>query len=264
MILSGVFERFPRLKFVMTEAGCAWVPPLLDRLDWALESIRKTGATGEIRYGDEHILPRSATEYFHQNVWMGVSQPGPRTSPPATRSASTGSCGAATTRTTRAPTRTRASTCGPASAASPEAELKQFLVGERRQALRLRPRRAGPAGRRSSAPRVAEIAEPLDVIPDKTLERLPVTWTRRRSSDRAASLIADQTAGGTSDDDARPPAATDDERQRARSRQPRFRPRWRLTKAERHRGRAVARSHRRAGAARAAASRSTAPRSATP
>lgn len=76
LLLSGVFERFPRLKFVMTEAGCAWVPPLLQRLDWALASIRDTGSTGEIRYGSEHVLPRSATEYFRQNVWMGVSFPG--------------------------------------------------------------------------------------------------------------------------------------------------------------------------------------------
>jgi predicted TIM-barrel fold metal-dependent hydrolase len=36
LLLSGVFERFPRLKFVLTEEGCAWVPPLLDRLDGTL------------------------------------------------------------------------------------------------------------------------------------------------------------------------------------------------------------------------------------
>jgi predicted TIM-barrel fold metal-dependent hydrolase len=76
-LLSGVFERFPRLKFVMTENGCSWVPGLLARLDKTLARIRKTGAMGEIRYGAEHVLPRSATEYFQQNVWMGVSQPGP-------------------------------------------------------------------------------------------------------------------------------------------------------------------------------------------
>jgi predicted TIM-barrel fold metal-dependent hydrolase len=75
-ILSGIFERFPRLRFAVTESGCAWVPPLLQRLDGVLKRIRDTGATGEIRYGQEHVLPRSATEYFHQNVWMGVSQPG--------------------------------------------------------------------------------------------------------------------------------------------------------------------------------------------
>jgi predicted TIM-barrel fold metal-dependent hydrolase len=77
LLLSGVFERFPRLKFVMTEQGCAWVPPLLRHLDDMLESIRSTGATGEIRYGSQHVLPRSATDYFNQNVWMGVSQPRP-------------------------------------------------------------------------------------------------------------------------------------------------------------------------------------------
>ena len=27
LILSGFLERFPRLKFVLTEAGCAWMPP---------------------------------------------------------------------------------------------------------------------------------------------------------------------------------------------------------------------------------------------
>jgi predicted TIM-barrel fold metal-dependent hydrolase len=76
-ILSGIFERFPRLRFVVTESGCSWVPPLLARLDDVLARIRDTRATGEIRYGAEHVLPRSATEYFRQNVWMGVSQPGP-------------------------------------------------------------------------------------------------------------------------------------------------------------------------------------------
>jgi hypothetical protein len=49
---------------------------LLQRLDGVMKRIRDTGATGEIRYGAEHVLPRSATEYFRQNVWMGVSQPG--------------------------------------------------------------------------------------------------------------------------------------------------------------------------------------------
>lgn len=75
LILSGVLERFPKLKIVLTEAGCAWVPPLLERLDETIRMIRDSGATGEIRYGAEHVLPKDATEYFHQNVWMGVSQP---------------------------------------------------------------------------------------------------------------------------------------------------------------------------------------------
>ena len=76
LLLSGVFERFPKLKFVMTEQGCAWVPGMLQHLDSMLGNIRKNKAVGELRFAEEHILPKSATEYFHQNCWMGVSQPG--------------------------------------------------------------------------------------------------------------------------------------------------------------------------------------------
>jgi predicted TIM-barrel fold metal-dependent hydrolase len=76
-ILGGIFERFPRLKFVITEAGCSWVPGLLKSLDATIDQIRTSGQTGEIRYGDQHKLKRLASEYFAQNVWMGVSQPGP-------------------------------------------------------------------------------------------------------------------------------------------------------------------------------------------
>jgi predicted TIM-barrel fold metal-dependent hydrolase len=77
LLLSGVFERFPGLRFVLTEQGSAWIPPLLARLDDTLAKIRNTGQTGEIRYGAEHVLQRSATEYFQQNVWVGMSQPAP-------------------------------------------------------------------------------------------------------------------------------------------------------------------------------------------
>jgi predicted TIM-barrel fold metal-dependent hydrolase len=77
LLLAGVFERHPNLKFVMTEMGASWLPPVLRRLDQTLARIRDHGSTGEIRYGEESVLPRSATEYFQQNCWVGVSQPKP-------------------------------------------------------------------------------------------------------------------------------------------------------------------------------------------
>jgi len=77
LLMSGVFERHPRLKVVLTESGAAWLPPLVERLDGILERVRATGATGELRFGDDAVLPRSASDYVRQNVWMGVSMPGP-------------------------------------------------------------------------------------------------------------------------------------------------------------------------------------------
>ncbi len=74
LLLSGVFERHPGLKFVMTEMGCAWLPPMLDRLDATLATVR-SGAVGEMRFTGDDLLPRSATEYFSQNCWIGLSIP---------------------------------------------------------------------------------------------------------------------------------------------------------------------------------------------
>ena len=77
LLLSGVFERHPKLQFTMTEQGCAWLVPMLSHFDAVLDKIQRTGRMGEMRYSDEHILPHSATHYFQQNCWVGVSQPGP-------------------------------------------------------------------------------------------------------------------------------------------------------------------------------------------
>jgi predicted TIM-barrel fold metal-dependent hydrolase len=78
MVLGGVFERFPKLRVVITELGCSWVPDLLGNLDGLLRQIRDTGATGEIKYTDAHKRTMLASECFAQNVWMGVSMPGPK------------------------------------------------------------------------------------------------------------------------------------------------------------------------------------------
>lgn len=76
LILGGVFERFPNLKFALTEAGCAWVPGVLTHLDSVMAMIR-AGATGEMRFEGDAAPPLSATEYFTRNCRIGTSQPRP-------------------------------------------------------------------------------------------------------------------------------------------------------------------------------------------
>ncbi len=75
MLLSGVFERFPRLEVVLTEQGTGWLPGVLSHLDRMITQVRDNHAVGELRFGDDVILPRTATEYLQQNVWFGASFP---------------------------------------------------------------------------------------------------------------------------------------------------------------------------------------------
>jgi predicted TIM-barrel fold metal-dependent hydrolase len=57
MISSGVFERFPDLKFIGTESYAGWVPYYLEHFD---ESVRRNHR--------EWNLPLLPSEYFHRNV----------------------------------------------------------------------------------------------------------------------------------------------------------------------------------------------------
>ena len=77
LIMSGVFERFPALKFVVTEQGCAWLPSTLLKLD-GMHYAASTGRMGELKMDPDTILPKRPSEYFHSNVWVGVSFPGRR------------------------------------------------------------------------------------------------------------------------------------------------------------------------------------------
>ena len=78
LLLSGVFERFPDLKFVMTEQGCAWIPPMLKHMDRVIEQIRKTGRTGELAYSDEHKLPRACERVLRAELLRGCEPAGSR------------------------------------------------------------------------------------------------------------------------------------------------------------------------------------------
>lgn len=76
MIMGGIFERFPTLKFVMTESGASWVPETIRQLD-GLHMAMAMGRTGEVGFDPESALPMKPSEYFARNCWIGASFPSP-------------------------------------------------------------------------------------------------------------------------------------------------------------------------------------------
>jgi predicted TIM-barrel fold metal-dependent hydrolase len=77
LIMGGVFERFPRLRYILTESGCAWAPGVLRLLDrtWL---AWKAGALGEIDLSRDPALRESPSFYSRRNCWYGVSFPSPQ------------------------------------------------------------------------------------------------------------------------------------------------------------------------------------------
>lgn len=76
MIISGVFERHPGLRLVLTEQGASWVVDVLAQLD-RFHHEMAGGNIGELPIPAEARLPLSPSEYFDRNVWLGVSFPSP-------------------------------------------------------------------------------------------------------------------------------------------------------------------------------------------
>jgi len=78
MIMSGVFQRFPNLKFVITETGCSWVRQSLAQLDMFHHQGKLTGRVGEYKVERDAMLELTPSEYFERNIWIGVSFPSVR------------------------------------------------------------------------------------------------------------------------------------------------------------------------------------------
>ena len=77
MLVGGVFERFPALRFVLTEQGASWIGPLLAQLDSYHGQMKSVGRIGELKYDSDRVLPLKPSEYFKRNCWVGVSFPSP-------------------------------------------------------------------------------------------------------------------------------------------------------------------------------------------
>ena len=76
LIMGGVFERHPGLRFVLTESGCSWIPDTLRMLD-GFHREMASGRIGELKYTDDERLRLQPSEYFARNCHVGVSFPSP-------------------------------------------------------------------------------------------------------------------------------------------------------------------------------------------
>jgi hypothetical protein len=77
LLLSGGVERFPRLRYIVTESGCAWVPGTLENLDRIWARVR-TGAVGEFEFAKGCLPPEPPSVYAKRNCYYGASAPSRR------------------------------------------------------------------------------------------------------------------------------------------------------------------------------------------
>ena len=69
LLWSGVFERFPGLKFAVTEGGCWWAADMLWKWDAIYDREHATKKMSRIA----PALSMRPSEYFDRNVWIGAS-----------------------------------------------------------------------------------------------------------------------------------------------------------------------------------------------
>ncbi len=69
LIWSGVFERHPKLKFVITELGASWVPELKALMDQRYEANHFTAKLAPYR----NEMTMKPSEYFERNCFVGAS-----------------------------------------------------------------------------------------------------------------------------------------------------------------------------------------------
>ena len=72
LIMSGVFDRFPTLKFVVAEAGSKWIHSTLQAMD-DIQAKQDEGRIGALKFLEPFRLGRKPSEYWATNCWVGAS-----------------------------------------------------------------------------------------------------------------------------------------------------------------------------------------------
>ena len=72
LIMSGVFDRFPTLKFVVAEAGSKWIHSTLKAMD-DIQAKQDEGRIGALKFLEPFRLGRKPSEYWATNCRVGAS-----------------------------------------------------------------------------------------------------------------------------------------------------------------------------------------------
>lgn len=69
LVLEGVLERFPKLKFASLEAGCEWIPFLMDRLD--MEYKNRSHQAPLLKKKPSEYM-KGGQIYYHTELWESM------------------------------------------------------------------------------------------------------------------------------------------------------------------------------------------------
>jgi predicted TIM-barrel fold metal-dependent hydrolase len=66
MMFAGVFDAFPKLRFAFLEAGCSWVPFMMDRMDYEYDSIHGVECRKRLK--------KRPSDYFREgeSIWVAM------------------------------------------------------------------------------------------------------------------------------------------------------------------------------------------------
>jgi predicted TIM-barrel fold metal-dependent hydrolase len=74
LIYGGIFDRFPRLRLIMTEEGLDWLLPTLRQLDWHVQRNSDERVVHGKVWGDAaRRLKLRPTEYLQRNCYITAS-----------------------------------------------------------------------------------------------------------------------------------------------------------------------------------------------
>lgn len=71
-LLSGIFDRFPALRLILSEQGSGWIRSTLDTMDQHYRYMSQ-GNVGELHFLDRVTLKQSPSEYWAANCYVAAS-----------------------------------------------------------------------------------------------------------------------------------------------------------------------------------------------